>query len=124
MKSHPIANSFVAVLEVMRPSGRAVSCRAAADIRARRRVGAEGHQICEGLLGFGRGVNDRGLVAAQDAEPMANIAGVAVMEDIGESELRAASARTELGDEFLRSEARRVGKECVITCRSRCSSYH
>src|SRR3546814_13246223 len=24
----------------------------------------------------------------------------------------------------LRSEERRVGKECVITCRSRCSRYH
>src|SRR3546814_16725946 len=25
---------------------------------------------------------------------------------------------------FLRSEERRVGKECVSTCRSRCSPYH
>src|SRR3546814_14178414 len=25
---------------------------------------------------------------------------------------------------FLRSEERRVGKECVSTCRSRCSTYH
>src|SRR3546814_11855968 len=25
---------------------------------------------------------------------------------------------------YLRSEERRVGKECVSTCRSRCSTYH
>src|SRR3546814_20343839 len=100
MKSHPIANSFVAVLEVMRPSGRAVSCRAAAAIRARRRVGADGHQIWEGLLGFGRGVNDRRLVAAQDAEPMAKIAGVAYMEGDGQPDMHHAEARPDLGARF------------------------
>src|SRR3546814_20429970 len=28
------------------------------------------------------------------------------------------------GGEILRSEERRVGKECVSTCRSRCAPYH
>src|SRR3546814_17661585 len=29
-----------------------------------------------------------------------------------------------LGDDFIRSAERRVGKECVSTCRSRWSPYH
>src|SRR3546814_15789191 len=39
-----------------------------------------------------------------------------------------AEARTAIGDRpvaaIVRSEARRVGKECVSTCRSRASPYH
>src|SRR3546814_4498234 len=34
------------------------------------------------------------------------------------------SAQTFRGDLFQRSEERRVGKECVSTCRSRWSPYH
>src|SRR3546814_10866640 len=30
----------------------------------------------------------------------------------------------DIADEFLRSEERRVGQECVSTCRSRWSPYH
>src|SRR3546814_13490530 len=33
-------------------------------------------------------------------------------------------ARAERGDTVVRSEERRVGKECVSTCRSRWSPYH
>src|SRR3546814_6277897 len=35
-----------------------------------------------------------------------------------------ADAPTEVADQFERSEERRVGKECVSTCRSRWSPYH
>src|SRR3546814_17145896 len=33
-------------------------------------------------------------------------------------------ARHVIADRLARSEERRVGKECVSTCRSRCSQYH
>src|SRR3546814_18926330 len=35
-----------------------------------------------------------------------------------------AALRSELGEDNVRSEERRVGKECVSTCRSRWSPYH
>src|SRR3546814_12091478 len=38
--------------------------------------------------------------------------------------LVAAYKRTLQNKQFLRSEERRVGKECVSTCRSRWSPYH
>src|SRR3546814_20622217 len=34
------------------------------------------------------------------------------------------SQSTQIGVSSSRSEERRVGKECVRTCRSRCSEYH
>src|SRR3546814_13165657 len=37
---------------------------------------------------------------------------------------RVVEAAPDLGIEVLRSEERRVGKECVRTCRSRWSPYH
>src|SRR3546814_19936112 len=37
---------------------------------------------------------------------------------------READARRELLESLARSEERRVGKECVSTCRSRWSPYH
>src|SRR3546814_17257945 len=37
---------------------------------------------------------------------------------------RAQDGATELWDTAVRSEERRVGKECVSTCRSRWSPYH
>src|SRR3546814_19374254 len=33
-------------------------------------------------------------------------------------------SRIHLTSPWMRSEERRVGKECVSTCRSRCSPYH
>ncbi|ALJ16626.1 hypothetical protein ATM17_31860 (plasmid) [Sphingopyxis macrogoltabida] len=92
-----MAISFVAKLKIRCASGRSFG----RGIRAHWRVGAERRQICEGLFGLGGGVNDRGLVAAQDTEPMADVAGVAVVEDVGEPELRTAEAGANLGDELL-----------------------
>src|SRR3546814_6017194 len=46
--------------------------------------------------------------------------------DATDQEIRASAAELGLGDwlDGLRSEERRVGKECVSTCRSRWSPYH
>src|SRR3546814_15833365 len=41
-----------------------------------------------------------------------------------EARLRAQKVAQVLGIEFRRSEERRVGKECVSTCRSRWSPFH
>src|SRR3546814_11657520 len=45
---------------------------------------------------------------------------VGFFADCGSSTL----ARVQAGGSFCRSEERRVGKECVRTCRSRWSTYH
>src|SRR3546814_14629034 len=102
MKSHPMAHSLVAELERTSASGRAFGhgLRLSVGIRTSRPVG-ESHQICEGLLGIGRGVNDRGLVAAQDAELMADLAGAAVMAVFGEPRVRYTSAAAHLVSEFV-----------------------
>ena len=51
----------------------------------------------------------------------AGIATQAVVEKVLRAE---GTSRQELGREAFRSEERRVGKECWITCRSRWSPYH
>src|SRR3546814_3017867 len=48
---------------------------------------------------------------------------IAAVELCGSSSLRAAQAYG-LSEGLARSEERRVGKECVSTCRSRWSPYH
>src|SRR3546814_19674617 len=47
-----------------------------------------------------------------------------VLREDNRAIFRAASAATKAADWLLRSEERRVGKECVSTCRSRWSPYH
>src|SRR3546814_12983798 len=48
-----------------------------------------------------------------------------IREGSGSREMLAAVDRDRLPDEIIaRSEERRVGKECVSTCRSRWSPYH
>lgn len=72
--------------------------------RGRRvRIIAEGEHIVERLLGLGRGVNDRGLVSAENAKPMRHIAGMAVMQLIRQTEVRADQPAPDLGDEFLKT---------------------
>src|SRR3546814_12168961 len=44
--------------------------------------------------------------------------------DPADSEGHALMVTARAGDDFSRSEERRVGKECVSTCRSRWSPYH
>src|SRR3546814_16743383 len=62
------------------------------------------------------------LVAVAAALPWI---GVLWIERRKESELaRCRAAAVATGDEAPRSEARRVGKECVSTCRARGSPYH
>src|SRR3546814_12100927 len=77
---------------------------------------------CAGLLGLRhQEVEQHGLAAARGADDqrMAEIALVEV-EEIG-----ASGIGFEQGNRIApRSEERRVGKECVSTCRSRWSPYH
>src|SRR3546814_5862676 len=65
-------------------------------------------------------VAEAGMAAILSAAP-GNIAGLAAIA-IGEPEARDAAATH--ADTLLRSEERRVGKECVSTVRSRWSPYH
>src|SRR3546814_16468333 len=62
------------------------------------------------------------FIGLADSDGATYISG-AVPDDLGIMTHIAPSAR---GDEFWqgRSEERRVGKECVSTCRSRWSAYH
>src|SRR3546814_2608871 len=49
---------------------------------------------------------------------------VVALEAGGDSEDEFARLRLDDGSQLQRSEERRVGKECVSTCRSRWSPYH
>src|SRR3546814_11949932 len=71
----------------------------------------------------GRG--DEGVVvAAEGAVVLARRPSVEFGAEQGQREGQAhARQRLRLGDD-VRSEERRVGKECVSTCRSRWSTYH
>src|SRR3546814_20824813 len=51
-------------------------------------------------------------------------AGVQVMELMNQVDEYIPEPERDLDKPFLRSEERRVGKECVGTCRSRWSPYH
>src|SRR3546814_12345436 len=57
-----------------------------------------------------------------EADARAQASGTADVERIGAHDIDAARARVDGVGE--RSEERRVGKECVSTCRSRWSPYH
>src|SRR3546814_14819884 len=60
----------------------------------------------------------RGLTEAERLVTLITPAAVRVLKRL------ATLARTCAGKVFPRSEERRVGKECVSTCRSRWSPYH
>ena len=45
-------------------------------------------------------------------------------ERMGKKQLRGRLSKAEISAYWLRSEERRVGKECVQPCRSRWSPYH
>ena len=64
-------------------------------------IAAEGEEIVESLFGLGCGVDDRGLVRAQDSEPVGDIARMIVVELIGQSELCADETAADLGDQLL-----------------------
>src|SRR3546814_1660164 len=53
-------------------------------------------------------------IAEQDAD---------VVDPVGDDRFPAVQARHDLAGQDVRSEERRVGKECVSTCRSRWSPY-
>src|SRR3546814_18364959 len=61
-------------------------------------------------------------------EPLARFLRPAIMGWIAYTLVRALAAalehRLEISEDPVRSEERRVGKECVSTCRSRWSPYH
>src|SRR3546814_13982405 len=52
------------------------------------------------------------------------LAGQITPRSLVEKSLRGSVARQGIVDDAMRSEERRVGKECVSTCRSRWSPYH
>src|SRR3546814_5179899 len=64
------------------------------------------------------------LAKAKILEPVDRVKTEAVIElrDVDVGRLQLGAAPHHLGD--LRSEERRVGQECVSTCRSRWSPYH
>lgn len=67
------------------------------------RLTAEGFKVGQCLLRLRGRMDDRGLVGAQDAEPMADIAGMAVMQLVGQPELSTAEPGTDFGDQLLES---------------------
>src|SRR3546814_16725206 len=78
---------------------------------------------------------DRGIAYAPDyvvnAGGIINVSAEYLGEDESDVELRVAQIAPRVGElleraarEGRRSEERRVGKECVRTCRSRWSPYH
>src|SRR3546814_13519441 len=90
-----------------------------------------------GFARLARGAEDRAIILAQHGEPAAKIIGVA--HGRNDTERGAEEGAAHFGDQFLagiilaakhvhqlavRSEERRVGKECVSMCRSRGSPYH
>src|SRR3546814_12403885 len=87
--------------------------------RARRRRG----------LGFGR-VVEVGVLEVERLVVVVDFRQVGIGEDVGEDPPLAAHARLDAVISLPppaavpRSEARRVGKECVSTCRSRWAPYH
>src|SRR3546814_12632455 len=76
-----------------------------------------------GSIGVSRGeegeLTDPALVNTSDPD-LQNYSAAAERGDLEE----AATALADAVDEPVRSEERRVGKECVSTCRSRWSPYH
>src|SRR3546814_11164239 len=64
-----------------------VGCR----LRLARR--AEAFEIRESLFSLGGSVDDRGLVAAEDTEPMRHLARMTVMEDVGQTKVSTAEDR-------------------------------
>src|SRR3546814_6609494 len=64
--------------------------------------------------------------ARRRLEEERQLLGVALSREVDVPCRIAAVARRHAGDDFdgVRSEERRVGKECVSTCRSRWSPYH
>lgn len=72
-----------------------VGCR----LRLARR--AEAFEIRESLFSLGGSVDDRGLVAAEDTEPMRHIARMTVMEDVGQTKVSTAEPRPDLRDQFF-----------------------
>ncbi len=69
-----------------------------------RRLGgakAEGAQIVEGLLGLGGGREDRGVIGAQDEQPLGDVARVTVVERGRQAKLGADRRARAFGDEFF-----------------------
>src|SRR3546814_12680640 len=66
------------------------------------------------------------LKPSPDAPWMATIVGKLIAEetDIPPGVVNVVTAKDNYAGEVLRSEERRVGKECVSTCQSRWSPYH
>src|SRR3546814_14299796 len=89
-----------------------VGCR----LRLARR--AEAFEIRESLFSLGGSVDDRGLVAAEDTEPMRHIARMTVMEDVGQTKVSTADPRPDTGA-TSRSKKSLAGKEAVSTFTSR-----
>src|SRR3546814_13972684 len=63
-------------------------------------------------------------VAAPPPSGIKSITGSAEPISAAERQARIARAQRLMRESGLRSEERRVGKECVSTCRSRWSPYH
>src|SRR3546814_7118616 len=78
--------------------------------------------VCSSDLGAVNNQLTRGMAQAQDGVAIVDTRVVEI--DIGRTiGARASGDDDVLGHQF-RSEERRVGKECVSTCRSRWSPYH
>src|SRR3546814_4499901 len=69
------------------------------------------------------GVQTCALPIYADAEDEEDDRGDEVKEFAGQAGLHAGGEKRRV-ELFIRSEERRVGKECVSTCRSRWSPYH
>src|SRR3546814_11273803 len=67
---------------------------------------------------------DRGLtIQIGDPKKIANTLGVDVVADVRQADMAVGGEGAPLVPIYHRSEERRVGKECVSTCRSRWSPY-
>src|SRR3546814_15950056 len=91
------------------------------------------NDLASALDGIADPLTGKGLLAANRLPPPVIRDGVATLvlavdglsgDAVSQLETRIREAGTGVAGVRDRSEERRVGKECVITCRSRWSTYH
>ena len=83
-----------------------------------------GRQLNEYAFHIARELQRNPEAATQPIDPSKVITGRDLQRMLDRAREMARSGARDQARELLRSEERRVGKECSVTCRSRWSPYH